>query len=266
MKKISRFLIGALFLGLTASCSNQNQNSSKLILPHSESTSVEGNEASDAVAEDAKPASVSPTSKDEYQIPESADFLTLEEDDLQEAVRLFKRLDHKFFDRWTYSKRFYKYLKHAVDVPETNLEFAGTCDLSSKVWLRCFIDPLPHSDSIVPKGISISKISEDAITVRYDTLVRFLYGQQELDDEPFIVHLIREEGSLVVDEITKGDDEHTSFEKKLKDYITNTRTYFKSEEWQQDYEKYCKENDAEDAKHFLTDVEEYFKKYPKWDN
>jgi hypothetical protein len=266
MKKISRFLIGALFLGLTASCSNQNKNSSKLILPHSESTSVEGNEASEVVDENTKPASVSPTSKDEYQIPESADFIHMEENDIDEAVRLFKRLDHKFLDRWTYSKRFYKYLKHAVDVPETNLEYAETCDLSSKVWLRCFIDPLPHSDSIVPKGISISKISEDAITVRYDTLVRFLYGQQELDDEPFIVHLIREEGSLVVDEITKGDDEHTSFEKELKDYITKTRAYFKSEKWPKDYEEYCNGNETEYSKHFLTDVEEYFKKYPNWEN
>lgn len=266
MKKIRSFLVSMLLLGLATSCSNQNRTSSKLILPHSESTSVERNEASAVGDEETKTNTNGTAPKENDQMPESADFLTLEEDDFQEAVRLFKRLDHKFFDRWTYSKRFYKYLKHAVDVPETNLEYAKTCDLSSTVWLRCFIDPLPHSDSIAPKGISISKISEDAITVRYDTLVRFLDGQQELDDEPFIVHLIREEGRLVVDEITKGDDEHTSFEKELKDYITKTRAYFKSEEWQQDYEKYCKENDAEDAKHFLTDVEEYFKKYPKWEN
>ena len=263
MKKISRFLIGSLFLGLTASCSNQNQNSSKLILPLSESTSVEGNEASEVVDENAKPASVSPTSKDEYQIPESADFIHMEENDIEEAVRLYNRLFHKFYDSCNYSKRFYNYLKHAYDVPETNLEFAKTCDLSSTVWMSTYIDPLPHSDSIAPKGININKISNDAIIVRYDTIVRFLYGQQEIDDNPHFIHLIREDGRLVADEIECGSD---SLEKALKEYITRTRAYFKSEQWLKDYEKYCKENDAEDAKHFLTDVEEYFKKYPKWDN
>lgn len=258
MKKICSFLVSVLLLGLATSCSNQNRTTSKLILPHSESTSVEGDEASEVVDENAKPASVSPTSKDEYQIPESADFIHMEENDIDEAVRLFNRLNHKFFDRWNYSKEFYKCLERALEVPECNLEYYGDCEFCSSCWLWYIIDQIPHADSIIPREVYIHKISNDTIDINYKTLVNYYNGEVQ-DTTTITAHLIRENGALVVDELeTRWGP---SLKKVFEEYITETRAYLRSERWEKECEEYRKEH-GKLPEEIMNSIDEYFKKYP----
>ena len=183
-----------------------------------------------------------------------------------EASRLFLLLYLDFFRSSLYSQDFYRIIAHAKDVPESDLENAETSDLSSKSWLYYVIDGMPHADSIVPQDIYINKLSADKAKVQYNAITLYYEAASSIDSctTYLIAHMVRENGLWVVDDLE--NESYTSLKKYMKEYISKSRSYFKSDKWLKDYEKFCQEKAPDDPEAIITNVEKYFKKYPKWDN